>query len=323
MTGRCHPLLAAVVAAAVLLACGPGAEAQVRLPPPPKAPPLVGAKKPAAKKAAAKKPAQQKKKGAKKPVPKKPVAKKPGAMGQPRAPQRANAQRKPAQPRRLVDLYPQGLPAKPTAPKPAPAKGAPAVTPDILKLDNAWFYKGGKFDVERGKDAVVALMKHHGYPVFPKIREKIWVSDYGLGQYTKVGLAAVMFQNNVKDRYMLMDLFLMPGQMLPEHWHLAGEGNPAKLEGWLVRHGQSHVVGEGADNCALPIPAIHDGGKVTVKHVVTANPGDFVPLNRAEAHHWQMAGPAGAIITEVANVHTDSAVRHQDKVMNDYFLKGG
>ena len=31
--------------------------------------------------------------------------------------------------------------------------------------------------------------------------------------------------------------------------------------------------------------------------------------------------PEGAIITEVANVHTNSAVRHSDPEMNRYFLE--
>jgi len=199
-----------------------------------------------------------------------------------------------------------------------------AADPEVnIHFANSYFYKDGRFDVERGRDAVLALMKYHGYPVYPGIREKIWVSDYGLGHFTEVGLAAVMFKNNTKDQYMLMDLFLMPGQMLPEHWHLDGEGNPAKREGWLVRHGLSHIVGEGEPNLTVKVPAIHNGGKVTVEHEVIARPGDFVPLNRVGAHHWQMAGPEGAILTEVANVHTDSAVRHLDKTMNDFFLRGG
>jgi len=195
-----------------------------------------------------------------------------------------------------------------------------------IKFNNADFYdKDGKFIEEKGKDAVIALMRYHGYSladVIDKDRASLWVSDYATGQFTKLGLAARMWKNNEKDRYMLMDLFLLPGQMLPEHWHLADKGNPVKMEGWLIRHGLSHVVGEGEPNLSpeIVIPACHDGGKVTVKHAVVAKPGDFVPLNRAEAHHWQFGGPEGAVITEVANVHTDSGVRHQDKAMNDYFL---
>ena len=190
-----------------------------------------------------------------------------------------------------------------------------------INMDNAYYYTDGKFDVEKGKDAIIALMKHHGYPVYPGIREKLFVTDYGLGHFTEVGLAAVMWNNNEKDRYMLMDIYLMPNQMLPEHWHVAAKGNLSKLEGWLVRHGLSHIVGEGDPNLTVKVPAIHNGGKVTVEHEVAAKPGEFVPLNRDGAHHWQMAGPEGAIITEVANVHTNAGVRHLDKVMNDFFLK--
>jgi hypothetical protein len=47
----------------------------------------------------------------------------------------------------------------------------------------------------------------------------------------------------------------------------------------------------------------------------------FVKLAKVESRHWQYAGPEGAIITEVANVHTGSAVRHTDPVLNEYFLK--
>ena len=162
--------------------------------------------------------------------------------------------------------------------------------------------------------------------MFPGFRDGLWVSDYGRGEYTKVGLAAYIFINNVEDRYMLMDIFLLPGQMLPEHWHLEGGGNPAKLEGWLVRHGKSYIVGIGDDNLAdfpqIKIPECHMGGTVTTKHVAEGKPGDFNMLVQVETRHWQFAGPEGAIITEVANVHTNSAVRHSDKAINDQFLAG-
>jgi D-lyxose ketol-isomerase len=194
-----------------------------------------------------------------------------------------------------------------------------------LMFKNEDFYgKDGKFDVEKGKDAIMALCKHHGYPVFPELREKLWVSDYGTGQFTKLGLAACLFINNEKDRYMLMDLFLLPGQMLPEHWHLDGETNPAKREGWLVRWGLSHIVGIGEPNLGkdVVIPKCHMGGKATTEHETVAKPGMFVPLAEVKTRHWQFAGPEGAIITEVANVHTNPAVRHSDKAINDNFLNG-
>ena len=184
-----------------------------------------------------------------------------------------------------------------------------------IAFKNADFYDAaGKFNVDAGKEAVIAVMKYHGYPVFKDMKQKLWVSDYGLGEFTKLGLAACLFQNNEKDRYMLMDLYLLPGQMLPEHWHLETPKNPAKLEGWLVRHGLSHIVGEGEPNLGadVVVPRCHMDGTVTVRHETAARPGDFVPLVRVTSRHWQMAGPEGAIITEVANVHDNDGVRHSD-----------
>lgn len=192
-----------------------------------------------------------------------------------------------------------------------------------LCFDNAQFYGAdGKLDLEKAKDAIIALCHYHGYPVFPQLRDGLWISDYGIGRFTTLGLAAYIFVNNVEHRYMMMDIFLLPGQMLPEHWHLSGEGNPVKLEGWLVRWGLSHIVGEGEPNLTpeITVPECHWNGKVSTQHVVSARPGDFVPLVAAESPHWQLAGPEGAILTEVANVHTGSAVRHSDPVLNRAFL---
>ena len=44
---------------------------------------------------------------------------------------------------------------------------------------------GAGADPEKGRDAYIAVMKYHGYPVFEGMREKIWVSDYGLGKFER------------------------------------------------------------------------------------------------------------------------------------------
>jgi D-lyxose ketol-isomerase len=84
-------------------------------------------------------------------------------------------------------------------------------------------------------------------------------------------------------------------------------------------------VGIGEPNLPkdVVIPKCHCGGTVTTEHEVLAKPGMFVPLAKVGTRHWQYGGPEGAIITEVANVHTDSAVRHSDPKLNEYFLSGG
>ena len=194
-----------------------------------------------------------------------------------------------------------------------------------LQFKNAEFLGADrKFDVKKGKDAILRLCRYHGYPVFPGFGEKLWITDYGLGRFAELGLAAYVFVNNVEDRYMMLDLFVLPGQMLPEHWHEQAGELPAKREGWLVRWGTSHIVGIGAPNLGpqVVVPKCHWGGKVTVEHDTVTKPGTFVPLAKPGTRHWQFGGPEGAIVTEVANVHSNAGVRHTDPVLNDYFLKG-
>ncbi|GJM63350.1 hypothetical protein [Persicobacter diffluens] len=48
---------------------------------------------------------------------------------------------------------------------------------------------------------------------------------------------------------------------------------------------------------------VHWDGKVTARHIIPTEVGGFVPLAKAESPHWQMAGPEGVVITEVANTH--------------------
>ena len=196
-------------------------------------------------------------------------------------------------------------------------------------FENASFYENGKFSEEKAKDAIIALCRYHGYPVFPGLREGLWVFDYGLGEFTQLGLACYSFVNNVAgpSSYMLMHIFLLPNQMLPEHWHekpADPKNGPQKDEGWLIRWGRSYVVGEGEPNLPkeVVVPKSHNNGEVTVKHCIIADPGTFVPLAKVGTRHWQFAGEQGVILTEVANAHDNASVRHTDKIANDTFLKG-
>ncbi|WP_179337701.1 cupin domain-containing protein [Winogradskyella ludwigii] len=190
-----------------------------------------------------------------------------------------------------------------------------------LKFTNAQFYDAdGKFLEEKAKDALMEMLEYHNYPIFDGLREKIWLTDYNQGNYAQLGLASVMFVNNTEDKYMLMDIFLLPNQMLGEHMHFAAEGNPVKMEGWQVRHGKSYIVGIGENNRdqfpQVVVPKEHWDGKVTSNYIIEAEEGDFASLAKAESPHWQMAGPEGVVITEVGNVHTNSGVLRSDPKMN-------
>jgi len=191
----------------------------------------------------------------------------------------------------------------------------PCTKKPALVFDNASFYNAdGTFNVEAGKDAYIAVMKYHGYPVFEGLREGLWVSDYGLGQFTKLGLGATGFINDQESGYLGQDLFLLPGQMLPEHYHLVTEKGPAKMEGWHVRHGISYVYGEGepTENMKAVVPKCHMNGTVSVSHEIILHPGETATLNRKTARHWQFGGPEGAIVSEYGTFHDNDGVRHSD-----------
>jgi len=191
----------------------------------------------------------------------------------------------------------------------------PCTKKPALVFDNASFYNAdGTFNVEAGKDAYIAVMKYHGYPVFEGLREGLWVSDYGLGQFTKLGLGATGFINDQESSYLGQDMFLLPGQMLPEHYHLETEKGPAKMEGWHVRHGISYVYGEGepTENMKAVVPKCHMNGTVSVSHEIILHPGETATLNRKTARHWQFGGPEGAIVSEYGTFHDNDGVRHSD-----------
>ena len=190
-------------------------------------------------------------------------------------------------------------------------------TSSLPTISNDRFYVNGTFDAEAAKDAYIQLMKHYGYPVFDDARAKLWVSDAGTGEFTSVGFGAIIFLNHegdhVGDRYMLLDIFLLPNQMLPEHYHLATDKCGPKMEGWLCRHGRSYVYGEGpkTENLHAKIPEL-ESKWVTVFHETVIDPGQSAHLNRPTARHWQFAGPEGAILTEVGTFHDNAGVRHTD-----------
>ena len=191
--------------------------------------------------------------------------------------------------------------------------------------NESYYNDRGRFLDEVAKEAMIELMNYHGFPVFPETKEKLWVSDFGTGRFTEVGAGCVCYINNTADNYMLMDLFILPNQMLPEHQHLDTSTLSAKMEGWLIRHGKSYVVAEGEDNLEqfeeVKIPSVHMQAQSYAKHVTPAVPGMFVPLAKTYGKHWQFAGPEGAIMTEVATADDPLASRYSDEMINDFFLK--
>ncbi|MFP4055237.1 MAG: hypothetical protein ACLF0G_00030 [Candidatus Brocadiia bacterium] len=177
---------------------------------------------------------------------------------------------------------------------------------------NHCFYQAdGTFDAAKAKDAYYELMDHHDFPIMPVLKtDEFWALDFALGKFTEVGMGGIFYVNNKDDDYLLHDIWLLPGQMIPEHYHVKHEDVAPKMEAWLVRHGSAYFGSEGEPSPGADevIPPSHKKC-AKARHVVIKRPGEVVVQPVPEARHWMKAGPQGAIVTEVATYHSMDALR--------------
>ncbi|NLN91797.1 MAG: hypothetical protein GX130_00620 [Candidatus Hydrogenedens sp.] len=190
-------------------------------------------------------------------------------------------------------------------------------SPKIKKYPNEYFYKAdGTFDEAKAKQAYYEMFEAFGYPIVPRLRsEEFWAVDFGLGNFAEVGMGGIFWVNNEKDNYFGHDIYLLPGQMIPEHRHVKTDFSP-KMEGWQTRHGWVYIYGEGD-----PTPGVEN--RIPPSHREIANaraekklmPGEVGELGGPEEWHWMYA-PEGAIVTEYATYHDGSGLRfsHPDVV---------
>ena len=191
-------------------------------------------------------------------------------------------------------------------------KGQAAGKPTAwMKYKNEHFYTDGKFDVEKAKAAYYEMMEYYSYPIPPRLRtEEFWTIDFGLGIFTEVGMAGVFWINDPRG-FFGHEIYLLPGQMIPEHRHMSTKDGPAKMEGWHVRHGSCYVFGnEGAatpDMEKLIPPSHQEISKARVGKKLM--PGECAVLNQPCAPHFMLAGPQGVIASEYANWHDNAGLR--------------
>jgi D-lyxose ketol-isomerase len=182
----------------------------------------------------------------------------------------------------------------------------------MKKYENGHFYNAaGEFDADAGKKAFYELMEYHNYPIPPRLRtDEFWTLDFGLGKYTEVGMAGIFWINLKEDDYFGHEIYLLPGQMIPEHKHVKTPDARPKMEAWQVRHGMIHTYGEGTPNAGdeARIPESH---KECAKARCAAKvmPGEVTYLAGPEQWHFMLAGPEGAIVTEYASYHDGAALR--------------
>jgi D-lyxose ketol-isomerase len=174
------------------------------------------------------------------------------------------------------------------------------------------FYNNGEFSQDAAKQAYFTLMNAACFPISDFVRQNLWVADFSLGRFNEVGLGGVFWTNEKKWNYASIEIFLLPNQMIPEHWHVAIEsvGVSPKMESWVVRYGTSFTYGEGEPTTDLKANIHpHEAQHISVKNETVLNVGQTTGLTKPLEKHWMQAGQQGAIVTEVSTYHTGDAVK--------------
>lgn len=192
----------------------------------------------------------------------------------------------------------------------------------------------GSFCPDSAKKAYYEMMKAFNYPISDVLKsDQFWVCDFVQRDYSKLGMGGIFWINakgnygtngakaykgEFKDQnygYLGHEIYLLPGQMLPEHRHIGGaEGYAPKMESWHVRCGEVQFFGEykGAGDETL-ISEMPENERpwgcgepwFKSKYVAkrTAQSGKLYTLEDAESWHFQRAGAQGAIVSEYATYH--------------------
>lgn len=176
------------------------------------------------------------------------------------------------------------------------------------KYTNADFYKDGKFQQDVAMTAMKDMFEFYGVPFTDFMATDLWVTDFGLGDFENVGMGGIFWVNDPDYGYFAHAIYLLPGQMIPEHAHVKTKF-PAKHESWMVEKGWVYNFSEVGDETpnAPAIPAGH--GPIKSKNFVVQKVGDILRLKELGTFHFMMAGPEGAVVDEWANYHDNAGLR--------------
>ncbi len=193
----------------------------------------------------------------------------------------------------------------------ARASAATAKEPKVKTYKSADFYDGdGNFVEATAREAYYDMFRRFGYPISDRLKEEMWILDFGLGDFARVGMAGIFWLNRQDYNYFGHEIYLLPGQMIPEHNHQATDKGGAKMESWQPRHGMIYTFGEGEET-----PEYLDKIPPSQRDLVKSrccNPlqiDELGDLNRLLAWHFMVAGPEGALVTEYGTFHDMDGLR--------------
>ncbi len=195
------------------------------------------------------------------------------------------------------------------------------------------FYADGALSAETVKQAYFEMFERFNYPVADVLKtDEFWVCDFNQGDVLALGMGGIFWMNeqgeyksagagNYKGAfkgdhfgYLMHEIYLLPGQTLPEHAHLGGpEGHAPKMEAWQVRYGDVRFYGEHKHGDEMEISELakeerpwgygEDWFKSKYITHRDSKKNIMYKLEDPEAWHGIVAGKDGAIITEGATYH--------------------
>jgi len=168
----------------------------------------------------------------------------------------------------------------------------------------------GNFLEDKAREAYYDMFRRFNYPISDRLKEEMWILDFGLGDFARVGMAGIFWLNRQDYNYFGHEIYLLPGQMIPEHNHLATDKGDPKMESWQPRHGMIYTFGEG-DETPEYLDKIPPSQRDLVKSRC-CNPlqiDEIGDLNRLTAGHFMVAGPEGALVTEYGTFHDMDGLR--------------
>lgn len=180
--------------------------------------------------------------------------------------------------------------------------------PYTQKYTNADFYKDGELDPEIALMAYLDMLEYYGVPYSDFLKQNLWITDFNLGDFENVGMAGIFWVNDPDYKYLGHEIYLLPGQMIVEHYHVASE-YPAKFESWQVRHGWAYNYSIGDPTPNPPKLPESQKGHITVSHFQKQFVDEVIHLAELESPHFLFAGPEGVIVTEYANYHDGNGLR--------------
>ena len=176
------------------------------------------------------------------------------------------------------------------------------------KYTNADFYKDGVLQEDVVKAAYKDMMAFYGVEWSDNLENNFWGIDFGLGDMEHVGMGGIFWYNDPVNGYFGHEIYLLPGQMIPEHWHVKTE-YPAKHETWRVNKGWCYNFGIGDPTPNPPAMPESQEGNITVKNFTIQKLDEILSLKEIESPHFLMAGDEGAIVTEYGTYHDGAGLR--------------